>query len=151
MRLKSPITAIGPNRGAIVAERESRNWTLDAWSQGPYTLTMEKRRLSRRNEKVVVREKSPIEWSRSSRMRSSQAVMMPPEAPDDGLKTKLRSEGGRKDAARKVEIESSFDSCRQRIEGRKESRAACTSSRLRRWPRPRTFQEAINSLINIVT
>jgi hypothetical protein len=36
--------------------------------------------------------------------------MIPPEAPSDGLKTKERREGGRKEEARKVEISASFDS-----------------------------------------
>jgi hypothetical protein len=69
---------------------------------------MESFRLSDRKAKVVVMEKSSIEWESKSRAFASQAVMRPPEAPSDGLKTKERREGGRKEEARKVEMSASF-------------------------------------------
>jgi hypothetical protein len=77
--------------------------------------------------------------------------MMPPDAPIDGLKMKDRRDGGRKKEAVKRVISESLDSWMQRIEGRKLSIAARTSSRLLRPPRPRTFQQAIKSLTNMRT
>ena len=46
-----------------------------------------------------------------------QAVMIPPEAPLEGLKTNERREGGRKEEALKLEMSVSFDSWIQRTEG----------------------------------
>ena len=60
--------------------------------------------------KVVVIENSSITWLVNYRRRSSQAVMTPPEAPADGLNTKERSGGGRKEVAKKVVISVSLDS-----------------------------------------
>jgi hypothetical protein len=76
-------------------------------------------------------------------------VTIPPEAPLEGLKIKDLSVGGRKEDARKREMSSSLDSWMQRIEGRNDSTAALKSSRLRRLPRPQTFQQEIENLDNI--
>jgi hypothetical protein len=76
---------------------------------------------------------------------------MPPEAPTEGLKTKERRVGGRKEEARKVEISESLVSWRQRIKGRAVWTASLTSSRFLCIPRPRTFQQSRRSLINIDT
>jgi hypothetical protein len=92
-------------------------------------LIIEKTRLSKRKEKVDETENSSMEWWMSSKVWSFQAVTIPPEAPLEGLKIMDRSEGGRKEEARKLEMSASLDSWIQRIEGRKDSIAALKSSR----------------------
>jgi hypothetical protein len=90
---------------------------------------MVKRRSSERWEKVVVIEKSSIEWWVSSSNLLSQAVMIPPEGPTDGLNTKDLRDWERKEEAVKVEMSVSFDSCKHKTEGVLQSTAARTSSR----------------------
>jgi hypothetical protein len=53
--------------------------------------------------------------------------MMPPEDPTEGLNMKERSEGGRKEEARKEEMSASLGSCKHRTYGRAKSMAALTS------------------------
>jgi hypothetical protein len=70
---------------------------------------------------------------------SSQAVKIPPEAPTEGLKTKERRDGGRKEEARKEEMSMSLVSCRSRTDGRAVSMARSCSNIVLLGPHPKSM------------